>query len=185
MSIKKRLLLFFVILIFIFNVVSAIDFDCDVNTYYVYGFGDDKVTWLCSINETSTVYECISYIKDSGMGVIQLNPSYQKKTDSVFAIFNKIEDRDSFTTSNGLVSIYFTKENIVFDGRNYTYGVKCASSTDILNYSVVAMPEYENVNAPTTRFMWLDSNVDNIILGLLILFVVVMFIGVGLRELRK
>lgn len=167
-------------LIFLMLVVGVVSqvITCDTGTYTSYGITDDVVEWLCSIN-SSNDYNCLSYVKDNESGIVQVNPNYQKKTDSVIALFNKIEDRQFFTTSNGVVAIYFTKDNLLFDARNYTYGVKCAYQGDSLTYEQSKIPIYENINAPQTRVHWWSENQFGILifLTIIVVFIIVYLIA--------
>lgn len=159
-------------------------FQCDTNTYSEHGFTDDKVYWLCYFNDTAS-RDCVSYIKDNESGVVQVNPVYQKKSESLIGVFNDVEDRESFRSENGLVSIFFTKENLLFDGRDYTYGVRCSTGSAIDSFEKNLTPEYKNLNAPITRTFWLKQNIAGLFLGVFLVFVLVVLVVMLINTARS
>lgn len=178
----KKGLLFFLIL---FSLPFALgSLQCDTNTYSEHGFGNDKVYWLCSLTNASVQYDCISYIKDNSSGIVQLNPIYQKKSESLIGVMNDVEDRESFKSENGLVSVFFTKENLLFDGRAYIYGVKCSGNGEIFSSEKNMTPEYSNVNEPVTRLFWLKGNLAPLMIGLFLAFVCVVLVAFLIRTAR-
>lgn len=160
--------------------------DCDSNTYTEYGFLGDKVRWICyppATNNIST--HCMSYVKDPSHGVLQTNPNYITRTDSIISIDNEYEDRTSFEAVGNMVSVYFTKDNLLFDGREYIFGVRCTNDGDYYDYEQLIIPEYENVNAPITRLFWLRWNIVGLFLGGVAMLVIVIIIAGHIRELRR
>jgi len=159
---------------------------CDSNTYTEFGFFGDKTRWICypPVSPNSSTH-CMSYVKDPSSGVIQTNPNYITKTDSLISIDNEYEDRTSFEAVGNMVSVYFTKDNLLFDGREYVFGVRCTSDGDYYTYEQLITPEYENVNAPVTRFFWAKNNIVYIILGLLMSTIVLIFVAISIHKLRK
>lgn len=163
-----------------FNTTNTID--CNVETNAEYGVGNDKINWFCNINQTTeNNVTCISYVKDVNAGIVQTNPSYNNQSDTL--ITQSIEDRTSFMAENGLVQVYFTKDNLVFDKRDYIYGVKCSDGTTITEYQKISIPEYESVSAPITRFMWAKENASGLILGIIIFSVLVLLFAIGRKIL--
>jgi len=159
--------------------------ECDSNTYTEYGFFGDKTRWICypPVGSNSTT-NCMSYVKDPSSGVIQTNPNYITKTSAFISIDNEYEDRTSFGAVGNMVSVYFTKDNIMFDGREYVFGVRCTSDGTYYNYEQLITPEYENVNMPITRFFWFKGNVMPIILGLLIGTIIMVLIVIAIAKVR-
>jgi hypothetical protein len=163
-----------------FNTTNTID--CNAETNAEYGIGDDRIKWFCNINQTpETNITCISYVKDVNAGIVQTNPSYNEKSDTF--ITQSIEDRTSFQAENGLVQVYFTKDNLVFDKREYVYGVKCSDGTTIKEFQKISTPEYESVSAPITRLVWAKENSAGLILGIIIFAVLVLLFAVGRKML--
>jgi hypothetical protein len=178
------LILLLLTLLFSLSFVSADVLNCDVNTYTQYGVTDDKSTWLCTLNGTNSSVNCISYVKDNLSGIVQTNPTYHKKSNALIGFSNEVDDRTSFVSQNNLVSVFFTKDNLIFDGRNYTYGVQCSDGTNIYKFESVTLPEYKNINEPTTRLVWANQNMTGLLLGLLLLFVVIIIISIAVPYLR-
>lgn len=178
------LILFFIMLLFSISFVSANVLNCDVNTFTQYGVTDDKSTWLCTLNGTNSTVNCISYVKDNLNGIVQTNPTYNKKSNALFGFSNVIDDRTSFVSQNNMLSVFFTKDNLIFDGRNYTYGVQCSDSTNIYKFESITMPEYKNINEPTTRMLWINENMTGLLLGLLLMFGVILLISIAIPYLR-
>jgi len=147
---------------------------CETSSFEEFGITGDKVKWLCEVNATEG--NCFSYVKDLSLGIVQVNPSYQQKSNSVISLGNNVEDRENFPIQNGLVTVEFTKDNIIFDGRRYIFGVKCASANDTFVFEDYASPKYEGVTSPTTRFFWTIDNLFPIILGAIMLIIIVMFV---------
>ena len=80
---------------------------------------------------------------------------------------------------------YFTKDNLIFDGREYVFGVRCTNNGDYYDYEQLITPEYENVNDPITRFFWFENNLMPIVLGGLITTLIIFIIAGYIRELRS
>ena len=160
--------------------------DCDTNTYTEYGFLGDKVRWICypPVSDNQSTY-CMSYVKDPSHGVLQTNPNYITRTDSILSWDNEYEDRTSFEAVGNMVSVYFTKDNLLFDGREYVFGVRCTNNGNFYDYEQLIIPEYENVNAPITRLFWLRWNIVGLFLGGVAMLVIVIIIAGHIRELRR
>lgn len=172
-------------LIISISFISADVLNCDVNTYTQYGMIDDKSTWLCSLNGTNSTVNCITYVKDNESGIVQTNPTYTKKSDSILSFSkSEVDDRTSFVSQNNLLTVFFTKDNLVFDGRNYTYGVQCSDGLNIYKFESVTIPEYKNINEPTTRLFWVQNNASGIILGLILLIIIAFAVGLGIKTIR-
>jgi len=160
--------------------------DCDSNTFTEYGFFADKVRWLCypPVDFNTSTY-CMSYVKDPSSGVLQTNPNYFTRADSILAYDNEIEDRTSFEAVGNIVSVYFTKDNLIFDGREYVYGVRCTNNGQYYTYEQLIKPEYENVSSPITRWFWIKDNLIGLFIGGIILAFIIFGIALHLRELRR
>ena len=160
--------------------------DCDSNTYTEFGFFGDKTRWICypppKNNDTTN---CMSYVRDVHTGVIQTNPNYFTRTESLISLDNEIETRTSFEAVGNMVSVYFTKDNLVFDGREYVFGVRCTNNGDFYDYEQLITPEYENVNDPITRWFWVEKNILGIFLASIFTIVFVLVIAGYIRELRR
>jgi uncharacterized integral membrane protein len=154
------------------------NFQLDMDSEVYFGFGNDKVYGKIWLNDTVNNYSCISYVKTATNQTIQTNPAYATYTDS--AIWQHYtEERQFFFPSNGITSVYWTKENLVIDGRQYLFGVECAGNGQDLKSETIVTVLYENVNAPTTRFFWLQSQWSALIIGfimVLVLAVIIFFV---------
>lgn len=150
---------------------------CDTLTYTEHGLDNDKAYWLCTMNNTLEA-KCVSYIEDTLSGVVQVNPQYNLRQGSRYFVPEAVEDRKTFSARNGIVSVYFTKENLVMDGRDYLYMVRCTSDQNqTFTYGEVISPKYSNLNEPFTRTIWLKQNMTSIVMGIILLLIVAMVIG--------
>lgn len=167
-----------------YNVTNYVDCDfvCDMFGSAEYGVLEDKIYFVCETSMADGY--CYSYIKDSAGGIVQVNPQKNIKSGSFKLIAEKYEDRDNFTLTNGIVSGYYTKDNLLFDDRSYSFGVICQNNNTVQEIWVNRTVEYENVNTPTTRFFWVDSNTTDIILGIIILVVFVILLALIIRFIR-
>lgn len=160
--------------------------DCDSNTYTEFGFMGDKVRWICYPPKTANITTyCMSYVKDPSHGVLQTNPNYITRTDSIVSWDNEYEDRTSFEAVGNMVSVYFTKDNLIFDGREYVFGVRCTSDGNFYDYQQLMIPEYENINAPITRLFWFEQNAIAYILAFIISLFIIFSIGTYIWLVRS
>ena len=164
------------------------DFDVAIDDVVYFGFdigGKDKVYGKVYINDT-TEYSCISYVKTPEGKLIQSNPVYEQKTSSMITISGSTyEDRAVFSTTNGLTNVYWTKENVVVDGTLYVFGVECSNGSEHKISEKAVNVFFENVDDPITRWFWFKDNTVPIILGLLLVTIIVIFVGMFIRELRR
>lgn len=168
------------------------NFDLLIDTTVYFGFGigglnSDKTFGKIYINDSNTTYTCISYVLDIyNENLLQTNPPYTKRISSTFQIVPKeYEDREFFTTQNGLANIYWTNNNLVIDGRNYIFGVECTNSVGTrLKSERSAIVLYENINTPITRFVWIKDNITGLILGFIFLLIITALIGLFISRMR-
>lgn len=174
------------------DAIEQFELQMDENVYLKPYRRDDKVyatIWLNSTNETFT---CQSYIKTlDGYGikdkrVIQINPIYEAKEKSFLSLDTRnYEDREFFTTNKGQATIYYTKENIVVDGRPYLFGVECVGnqSGERLISEKVAYISYSIVNEPVTLMFWINKNIWAIIFTFIASMFIVIALALGLKHL--
>jgi len=167
------------------------DFELELDTelYFGFGFGglaSDKVYGKIFINDTNITYTCLTYVATTDTGqLIQTNPPYTQRVVGLIQVMGKeTEDREFFTTQNGLSSVYWTDHNLVIDGRQYKFGVECSGGGNHLKSEQVATVLYKPVNAPITRWFWFGENVTSIFLGFLILVMLVFVVGFLIYALR-
>ncbi len=171
------------------------DFEIEYDEQALYGLAfDEKVYWKFYINETNMTedYKCISYVKHMADGVvgelIQVNPVYTKQTKNLittFGVDNKYDSREYFKTIKGLGNVYFTKENLIFDTRQYLFGVQCTGNGKKLNSERVVTTEYEKLNSPITYWFWLQSNITTIITGIILFIIVSIIVGYLIFTYRR
>ena len=141
------------------------DFDVDYDSEVYFGLIPDRVYWKIYINQSNKTYRCLSYIKTHQQNMLQSNPQYTAQSDTLIRFRqSEYEDREYFTVEKGIGNIYFTKENLVVDGREYIFGVECSDGQGerlISERFVRAL--YEPVNEPITRFFWVRDNVFGIV----------------------
>jgi len=179
----KALILCF-ILVFSINFVFADLIEIEYRNESLYGFdSDDKVQWKLFINDTgsSEEYDCISYVKlfeNNVTGeIIQTNPQYTKKTQKFITKDGSYDDREFFTTMNNIGTIYFTKDNLIFDEREYVFGVTCVGNGNSESQERVVVVGYESFNSPLNIFVWGKENALNIVAFLIIVLLIISIIG--------
>jgi len=171
------------------------DFEIEYDEQALYGLTiNEKVYWKFYINDSNMTedYDCISYIKHMHNGtlgeLIQVNPTYIKKVESLISLDDSFDDREYFKTVNGLGNVYFTKDNLVMDVRQYLFGIQCTGNGQKLNSERVVTTEYEKLNTPITLAFWSYDNMDALFLGVIIFIFVVGLIGTLIyifkREIR-
>jgi hypothetical protein len=149
------------------------------------GIGFDKCYWTIDLNRTNSTFNCITYIKTSESKLIQSMPQYTKKSDAILQLKGTdYEDRTYFSIQNGIGSVYFTKENLIFDGREYIFGVKCADNDEVLTTEKLIRIGYENLNSPITRLPYLGENASAIV-AIIIGLVIVMILAFWIWRLSK
>lgn len=147
--------------------------DCDTSSFAEFGFFEDKIYWVCEPQMNTG--SCLSYVLDSSVGVIQVNPQKKTKSNSFIAINSDTEERTSFEIENGLVNVYFTNENMVFDNREYGFKVVCSNGNTTTEFTELYNSEYENIKAPVTRWFWFRDNMFAVGLGLILtIFLIVL-----------
>jgi len=168
------------------------DFVIEYDEQALYGLSNrDKVYWKFYINKTNLTedYDCISYIKHMNNGVvgeiIQVNPTYTKKNKGFISINDEYDDREYFRSVNGLGSVYFTKKNIVFDVRQYLFGIQCTGNGEKLNSERVVTTEYESLSKPIDLSVWVKNNLTAIILGAIILLILSLTVGYLIDEFQR
>lgn len=165
------------------------EIELDAQVYFGLGLGglaSDKVFGKIWLNDTNNTYKCLTYVKDEDGILIQVNPPYTKRTTGTITLWGKeIEDREFFSTQNGLANVYWTDDNLVIDGREYVFGVECAGNGVRLRSEKSAEVNYMPVSKPITRFIWGVENLPWLMLGLFGA-VVLMIIVVGIvRAMRR
>lgn len=169
------------------------DFDIDIDNELYFGFGigglkSDKIYGKYYLNGTNpnSTYKCVSYVETLMNEVVQTNPPYTKRSDGITIWQKEIEDREFFTSEYGLGTVYWTNHNLVIDGREYIFGIECASENgDLLMSELNATVNYEPVNAPITRFFWLRENINGLMIALLAFVIVVFIIAWAIHQVRR
>jgi hypothetical protein len=131
----------------------------------------DKMNWLCLINE-SEIFSCNSYVKIEDR-TIQINPPREN-----IELYGFI---DSFKSQNGLVNVYFSKENLrVSDEYNYQFIVKCSYNHTIISYNASVSPVYVAPVVFVDRLLWAKDNAGFVIGAVIIVvLIILMLIGFG------
>jgi len=170
----------------------ADDFEIEYDEQALYGLlTSEKVYWKFYINATNTTedYDCISYVKHMNEGevgeIIQVNPTYIKKTEGFISIKDSYDDREYFRTVNGLGNVYFTKENLIMDERQYLFGIQCTGNGERLVSERVVTAEYEALNDPVNLAFWGKNNASGLFLGLMIIVFVLMLLGTIIYTYRR
>lgn len=181
-----RLVFIFIIAIIASAGVFAYELNCDTPKYTEYG---DKVFWTCELqrNDTEALqpFNCVSYVKDMQGGMVQTNPDYDKKSETLISFGGEYDDREHFKMSNGLVNPYFSDNNLVFDKRNYTYGVECVYEDNTAKYEETVVPEYSNPNRAVTLWFYIDNNFWRIFFVFLLVIILIMVGGTLWRILTR
>lgn len=125
-------------------------------------------------------FKCYSYISFEGE-ILQVNPQYDEKGETVISISEEQETRQYFPETNGIVNFYFTGKNLLPE-YDYTLGVKCSSPARVLTEEIPIKIDYENMEGVFSRGLWLKNNTQYLISGS-ILFVLIGVGGFGLWKL--
>jgi hypothetical protein len=162
--------------------LTASDFEIDLDSIVYYGYGNDKVSGHIWLNDTVSNYSCITYVKTITGGLIQTNPAHTQFTTGV--LNREIEDREFFIPNYGIASVYWTKENLIIDGRQYIFGVECAGGGSKKTSEAIVTVLYENVNAPVTRYFWVGENIVPLIIGLIFIIAIAILIGYLYKKVK-
>ena len=167
-------------------IALANDFDIQYDSNCDLGLSSvDKCYWQVSMNDTATDYRCTSYVLTTDGKLIQSNPPYVKKSSALIQISgSQYEDREYFSALNGLGQVYFTKENLIFDGRQYIFGAQCNSANQSLKSERLVQVGYENLSAPATRFFWGINNITWGIMAVLMFIVAVLIVAWVINKWR-
>jgi len=117
-------------------------------------------------NYSNNNFTCVSYVQDIDGNTIQINPIYDKNSQTLITLNNNMEDRQVFTTYNGIANVYWTQQNLVKDSREYLFGVECSDGTQTLKSEKVLQTGYMPLKDATTRTFWFvnQQNITEIIL---------------------
>lgn len=132
-------------------------------------FWKDRVVWIVKL--PSDDYSCWTYIKKNNM-TLQMNP---RKQSSIFS--RSVEDREYFSSSNGLSNVYFTGDNMIIDGvTDYIWGVKCSSGNDTLTTEYKVIPQHKNTYFAVSLALWFKDNFIMFILLILSIWLTFLFL---------
>lgn len=161
------------------------DFEISYDSSCDMGIMFDKCYWNIDLNRTNSSFNCMSYVLTNESKLIQSNPVYTQKTNPLIQLSRTdYEDRQYFTAQNGIGQIYFTKENLIFDGRDYIFGVKCADNNEVLSSERIVQVGYENLNTPITRTFWVESQMSAIVITILAIIIISIAIFIIWRIVR-
>jgi hypothetical protein len=131
--------------------------------------------------------QCWSYVRVEGDGeYIQVNPTKVAYSDAKFPLFSKREEnREYFTSKNGVVSAYITYDNLVAY-TEFILGVRCTDSDgdDIIGEKCVT-PYYKELKGVTTRGLWATENADMLIILIIVALIVIVLLGGIYRKVFK
>lgn len=175
------------------NTKNDFDLDLDENIYFI-PFADDKVWAKIWLNNTSQNFSCISYVKTlDGLNLkskdtVQVNPDYKKKEKNIINIAsNEYESQEFFLANHGISTIYFTKENLILDGRPYLFGVDCSGNTDkkeIISEKV-GYVNFKFFNEPITRLKWATTQTLSFILIFIIMLIAIPMVFWYFKRIKR
>lgn len=120
----------------------------------------------------TTEFKCWSYIKADGE-VIQTNPQKTEVSKSKLLLFSKrTEDREYFTSQDGVVNAYFTYDNLV-SYTEFVLGVRCVSGDISLVGEKCITPQYKELKGIPARGVWTVENMDMIIAMVFVLLIII------------
>ena len=120
-----------------------------------------EINWDCELNNKNEEFKCYSYVLWNDL-LISAMPIEEDV---------KLYGRVDYFSGKGLVNIYFSKQDL-YEGLNYTFGVKCASNNFTEEFSAGVVPVYSELREVPYRGIWFKENMAYFI-GLL---VIIMFI---------
>ena len=165
--------------------IEGFEFNLDENIYFA-PFVEDKVWAKIWLNDTTQNFSCLSYVKTlDGFNVnlkdiVQVNPDYNKKEKAIFSLTsNEYESEEHFSTNRGIGTVYFTKENLLLDGRPYLFGVECSGSIDKIKLTSekVGYVNWKFFNEPLTRLQWSVGQTTGFLLGFIIIIIIIAIMG--------
>lgn len=142
----------------------TLDFECGYDEHPLIELTGNRIFWYCTMNDVSTEYKCISYVKEAGH-TIQTNP--QQKSYSTGLLSREQESREFFSAENGLVNPYFTTDNLK-NNRTYIFGVECSSENGNIRTEQYVTPIYQDLDVIASRSLWLKDNTGYIVGGLIV-----------------
>ena len=167
------------------NAEFTLELDSNVFVNAVFG---DKVYGSILLNDSSQTYACQSYIKSIDGDLLQTNPQYEQKELSLISLSNtEYEDREFFVTDNGLAVVYWTKDNLIIDGKQHIFGVECSGNEtkEKLTSEKYVSVGYKKVNEPITRMVWFNNNATNVVLFFIGIFILIGIIFLGIKIFKQ
>jgi hypothetical protein len=133
------------------------------------------------------VFSCLSYIKISDDEIVQVNPQKKDYSEAKVPIFaKKEEDREFFTSQNGVVSAYFEYRELVAY-TEFILGLECVSlttDTRLIGEKCIT-PQYKEFTGTLTRSVWMTENAEMLFILLLVIVMIVVFLGWTWRKGKK
>lgn len=150
------------------------DLNCDYDINPLINIAGNKIYWKCNIENGTSSYNCISYVKEQG-AIIQSNP--QQKIYSIGVVALPQETRQYFSADNGLVQPYFTTENLQ-SNKTYIFGVQCSNSNGSITAEKYVTPMYRDLDALASRSLWVSQNLGYIFGGVIFIIILIALIVV-------
>lgn len=121
-------------------------------------------------NYSNETFKCISYIKDDNDEIVQVNPEYKERAETLLDFLRgEPESREYFSPANKLVNIYITKKNLLPEYDYYLY-IECSSDQrDLVSVHPFTIG-YEGFENVFFRTRWLYANAGYIIAGIIVMF---------------
>jgi len=154
------------------------DMACDFDVNPLIDLTQNRIYWKCTILNSTSNYDCISYVKQGG-AIVQTNP--QQKTYSSGLLSREQETREFFTATNGLVNPYFTTENLN-NNITYVFGVECTNNNSNLKTEQYITPMYSNLDVVAYRSVWLKDNVGYLMGAFIFLVLIGIVIAMWVRS---
>ncbi len=188
--IKKRSILLPLILILFIQYVSAAG-QCDNLTTNITIQIDDtpylnnEIEFLGILPNTHATHNvsCWSIVSKDGE-IQQTNPQKTEFSKTFFSLPKKVEQRDQFSSENGIVNAYFTDNLLSYE--EFLLTLRCASNTngDVLVGQTCVTPSYQDLRKVTARGAWAVNELEILLWVIVILILVILIILFIWRSFR-
>lgn len=187
---KKTILLFGLMVLFIANIVYGVNCSALVTDIQVdiddEPYLDDKVDFLGvlpSAYRTQSV-KCWSYIKRDDQ-YQQINPQVKEYSQTFFSRAKETEDREYFTAQNGMVSAYFTDKNLVAY-TEFVLGIRCVSENtgDMVEGEKCITPYYKDLKQVPARGVWAVENMEMLVIITIAVIFLLILAGYFYRKIK-
>ena len=157
------------------------EFYCDFNEN---PYDTKKIEYSCELPYNSIEWECVNKVTKYPEGdIYQTNPQTTSRTNS-FLFSKEYEERETFTTTLGLLNAYYRKDNILANN-DFKVTTTCTDGTNRLRHEQLVRPEKKDLHGVANWGVWSANNMTYLALVFIVLIIAAFIIGSVIRELRR